>query len=59
MENIKQQKDEKLFERILVVHPGGTSYFRNVTVDELEMYKKEGYVKYFNKQKVLMFNVYR
>jgi hypothetical protein len=48
MGNNKQQKDEKLFERIFVVHPSGTSYFRNATIDELEMYKKLGYVKYLN-----------
>jgi hypothetical protein len=55
MKNNKQQKSEKLFERVIVINFDGTSYSRNMTVDEIEIYKKKGYVKYHDQQTFIDF----
>jgi hypothetical protein len=55
MENDKQLKDEKLFERVIVINFDGTPHSRNMTVDEIEIYRKKGYVKCYDQQTFIDF----
>jgi hypothetical protein len=51
MQNSEQQK---LFERVIVLNDDGITYSRNATIDEIEIWRREGLVKYCEQQIIIV-----